>query len=106
MIRVIYTWTVQEGREQAFAEAWRAVTLAIRTTVDGARGSLLLRDPEAPQRFTAIARWTSRDAWQNFQNSSWTDPAVIAHVEVMRGAMTGPRTQAVHDEVDDLTVTD
>lgn len=107
MIRVIYTWTVKPGHETAFADAWQAVTLAIRREVEGARGSLLLKDPEAPQRFTAIARWTSRAAWEAFQRQTgWSDPEVAAHAAIMREAMIGPRTQAVLDEVADLTVVD
>ncbi|HEY0138895.1 MAG TPA: antibiotic biosynthesis monooxygenase, partial [Nannocystis sp.] len=62
MIRVVYRWSVVPGQEEAFIAAWRAVTLILRERVEGARGSLLLRDPQAPQELTAVARWTSRDA--------------------------------------------
>lgn len=106
MIRVVYTFPVRPGHEQTFAAAWHAVTAAIRAHVEGARGSLLLRDPTAPHEFTAIARWTSRTAWEAFQSSAWSDPTVAADVQAMRDAISGPRSQTIYEEVDDLTVTD
>ena len=103
MIRVVYRWSVVAGQEQAFVAAWRAVTLILRERVEGARGSLLLRDPEAPQEFTAVARWTSRAALAAFRGAPPEDPALAAHAAVLRAAAS-KRSEAVLDELEDLTL--
>jgi len=103
MIRVVYRWTVTPGQEDTFVTAWREVTAILRAQVEGARGSLLLRDPEAPQEFTAVARWTSRAALLAFRAGPPVDQALARHAAVMR-ATAVRQSEAVLDELDDLTV--
>ena len=106
MIRVIYHWTVTQGQEEAFAAAWHAITLTLRERVAGCHGSLLLRDAGSPQEFVAIARWTSRAAWQAFHDAPLRDAALAEHSATMRTAADKPRTQVFYEELDELTVTD
>lgn len=105
MIRVVYRWTVAPGQEDAFVTAWREVTAILRAQVGGARGSLLLRDPEAPQEFTAVARWTSRAALLAFRaGPPPEDQALARHAAVMRAAVVRRSEVVVLDELEDLTV--
>jgi heme-degrading monooxygenase HmoA len=67
MIRVMYRWIVKPGQEQVFAQAWTQGTKVIRSTVKGARGSLLLQSRKNPCEFVAIARWASVDDWRAFR---------------------------------------
>ena len=41
MIRILYSWRVKPGSEEAFVRAWTRGTCTIRETVRGANGSLL-----------------------------------------------------------------
>lgn len=70
MVRVVYEWQVAEGDFAPFVREWRRATRAIRTTVAGARGSFLLRDPDDPTSVLTIARWDSLEAWQVFWRSA------------------------------------
>ena len=103
MIRVMYTWTVRPGQEEAFTAAWVGITRFMRAHVEGARGSLLVRSAEDPQAFVAIARWTSRAAWEASHANSPADPELLAHAKVMRAAAERPHTQVFYEEVCDLT---
>ena len=67
MIRVMYRWTVTPGQEHVFAQAWTQGTKIIRSTVKGARGSLLLQSRKNPCEFVAIARWSSVEDWRAFR---------------------------------------
>ena len=64
MIRAIYRWHIQPGKEEAFVSAWMEGTQCIRAHVRGAHGSLLLRNHGNPLEFIAIARWESLHDWQ------------------------------------------
>ncbi|MFY0532118.1 antibiotic biosynthesis monooxygenase family protein [Nannocystis pusilla] len=98
----MYCWKVKPGQEEAFAAAWSQVTRWIRTHVPGARGSVLLRSAEDPHEFVAIARWTSRAAWEAFPGTEASE--LQAHRQTMRETAERSRPAAFFEEVDDLTV--
>lgn len=104
MIRVMYGWKVKPGQEEAFAASWRAVTRWIRAHAPGARGSLLVRSADDPHEFVAVARWTSRAAWEAYQASDRQDPELLAHAQVMRATAERSRPTAFFEEVSDLTL--
>jgi heme-degrading monooxygenase HmoA len=100
MIRVMYRWKVHPGQEDVFAKAWTQGTKAIRATVKGARGSLLLQSRKDPCEFVAIARWSSVDDWRAFRRG---EPP---NLESFRAAAAVSQLQAVEplSEVRDLRV--
>lgn len=66
MIRIIYTWRVAPENIDAFQDAWRQATTTIRDSVEGARGSFMLRETDDPGKVLTVARWDSLDAWKAF----------------------------------------
>ena len=78
MIRVVYRFRVHPGAEHAFVDAWAKLTEVALERVPGALGSVLLRDPEDPGSYVAVARWGSRDAWQAFRSPPPLDMALSA----------------------------
>lgn len=66
MIRVIYRWNVQPENFEKFKQAWSVATNRIHETIDGARGSLMLRADEDSSVVLTIARWDSIEAWKSF----------------------------------------
>ncbi|MDC0722908.1 antibiotic biosynthesis monooxygenase family protein [Nannocystis bainbridge] len=104
MIRVMYWWKVEPGQEDAFAAAWSQVTRWIREHKPGARGSLLLRSAEDPHEFVAIARWTSREAWE--ASPQLDDAEMQVHRQTMRTTAERSRPAVFFEEVADLTVSD
>src|SRR5262245_51164292 len=75
MLRVIYRWRVKAGEEDVFIRAWTQGTVAIRTLVKGAGGSLLMRSRCDPSEFMALACWTSYEDWQAFAAHTSAPPA-------------------------------
>jgi heme-degrading monooxygenase HmoA len=100
MIRIMYRWKVHPGQEGVFAQAWTQGTKLIRTTVRGARGSLLLQSRTNPGVFVAIARWSNIEDWQAFRRGKPPD------LESFRIAAAISELQAVEpfSEVRDLRV--
>ena len=100
MIRVMYRWKVTPGQENVFAKAWTQGTKAIRSTVKGARGSLLLQSRKNPCEFVAIARWASVEDWRAFRRG---EPP---NLESFRTAAAVSQLQAIEplSEVRDLRV--
>ena len=57
MFAVVYRFDVKDGHDEAFVEAWAAVTEGLKE-VAGTHGSCLHRTQEGP--YIAYARWSSR----------------------------------------------
>jgi len=100
MIRVVYRWKVKPGHEDVFVKAWVRGTKVIRTTVKGARGSLLLHSQKNPSEFLAIALWDSLDDWRTFRRGERPD------LESFRAVAAVSKLQSVEpfSEVRDLRV--
>lgn len=62
MFVVIYRWRIQPGREQDFIAQWRSIT--DRGHAAGSGGSSLFKDGSGV--WVAIARWSSREARDDF----------------------------------------
>ena len=77
MMRVVYRWQVEAGKEEVFAKAWAVGTKAIRSKITGARGSLLLQKRTDPPTFVGIARWLSLEDWQAFRRGKRPSPAAF-----------------------------
>jgi heme-degrading monooxygenase HmoA len=103
MIRVIYRWRVAPPEQDAFVAAWTAATHSIRERVEGARGSLLLRDAQDPEVFLAVARWTGRQAWEAFRKAPSVDPDATA---ALRGLAASSEVLGLYDELSELTEPD
>jgi heme-degrading monooxygenase HmoA len=73
MIRAVYRWQVKPGYEDVFVQAWVQGTRAIRATVKGARGSVLLQHHTNPSAFLAVARWDSFEDWWAFRQGEPPD---------------------------------
>ncbi len=67
----VYTlgiWTVKNGREADFVDAWRNV--ADRTKSDFPEGTAtLLRDRDQPNRFISFGPWESLDQIEQWRSS-------------------------------------
>lgn len=74
MLRVVYRWQVEAGKEKVFAKAWAQGTKAIRLKIKGARGSLLLQKRTDPPTFVGIARWLSLEDWKAFRRGKRPSP--------------------------------
>ena len=74
MMRVVYRWQVEAGKEEVFAKAWATGTKAIRSKIKGARGSLLLQKRTDPPTFVGIARWLSLEDWKAFRRGKRPSP--------------------------------
>lgn len=100
MIRIMYRWKVNPGQEVVFAKAWTQGTKVIRSTVKGARGSLLLQSRKNPCEFVAIARWASVEDWRAFRRGGQPN------LESFRTAAAVSQLQAIEplSEVRDLRV--
>ena len=97
-MRVLYRWRLKPGEEDAFAGAWAQATKTIRSKVQGARGSMLLRSRRDPAEFIATARWDGFQDWQAFTQSDPADPEAF-RVMSAAGQMLSAE---VFDEVEDL----
>ena len=100
MIRVIYRWRVPAEEHDAFVAAWTAATHSIRERVQGARGSLLLRDADDADVFLAVARWTDRAAWEAFRKAPSVDPDATA---ALRRVGAESEVVGLYDELSELT---
>ena len=66
MFRVVYEWKVPVEQQQAFQAIWRTTTETIHSTVEGALGSFMLRSSDDPEKILTVAKWHSRQHWQQF----------------------------------------
>lgn len=73
MIRVVYRWQVKPGHEDVFVQAWLRGTQAIRATVKGVRGSVLLQNQDNPSAFMAITQWAKLEDWWAFRQGAALD---------------------------------
>lgn len=78
MFAVIYQWKVAPGDEQAFLEAWEALTHRLRDE-RGALGSRLHRSDDG--RFVAYAQWPDRQAWEDSRAAGPVDETLSARME-------------------------
>ncbi len=67
VVQVHYRWRVDAAQHESFVTAWRAETLATRSSRPGARGSVLLTSTADPRVLVATAFWDSLDAWERSQ---------------------------------------
>lgn len=70
MIRVIYRWKVEAGKEEQFRAAWKKATTTIRDQNPAARGSFFLQNHQDPTELLTVARWDSFEDWQAFWKGS------------------------------------
>lgn len=98
MIRVIYKWKVEEGDVSKFKKAWKEATTTIKNSVQGARGSILLRDYKNITQFITMARWDSFDDWQSF----WNGPTPV-QMKAMH-ELAERLSVECHEEIEDFTV--
>ena len=98
MIRVVYEWRVGKAEQAQFVVEWQRATTTIRASVDGARGSTLLRSRDDPDVFLSIARWESAEHWLLF----WKDPERTEMREMH--ALAERLSVAAYEEIGDFTV--
>jgi heme-degrading monooxygenase HmoA len=103
MIRVLYSFQIKPGLEKDFVVAWEQVTRTIRTTVKGARGSLLTRDAGDPQQYVGIARWETMADFQRYRETGLSGSAAA---KAMKETLDGGVAIQVVEEVTDLTLYD
>jgi heme-degrading monooxygenase HmoA len=75
VLRVLYHWNVEPQDAREFGEAWAEVTLAMRRTHPGARGSALMQSRSDERLFVAMAEWTSLAEWQATRGATPAAPA-------------------------------
>jgi len=66
MFRVIYEWRVPVDKMDEFQHVWRAATESIHESVEGALGSFMLQSSDTPEKVLTIAKWNSREDWEQF----------------------------------------
>jgi heme-degrading monooxygenase HmoA len=75
MFCVIYRWRLKPGTEDAFVQAWRRLTRAIRER-RGGLGSRLHRGGDG--LWVAYAQWPDRAAWEAASLRDSADPEAAA----------------------------
>lgn len=93
----MYQFRVEAGKAEAFEAAWAAMTHAIRDSQDGARGSQLMRDPEDPTRYVALATWESVAHWQNARSQPSANPEAGQQMRAVCKALSTDVFQLVTD---------
>jgi len=66
MFRVIYEWRVPADKMDKFQNVWRSATESIHESVEGALGSFMLQSSDTPEKVLTIAKWNSREDWEQF----------------------------------------
>lgn len=77
------TWTVKEGHEDDFVDAWKDFVLWAKEQ-PGSRQFQLLRDVEDPRRFLSFAPWDSfeaQHAWKETDEFATRMRRVREHVD-------------------------
>lgn len=69
MIRIVYRWNVPPENQEAFIAAWNKTTVAIRETINGAKGSELLVGQDDSNLILTIANWDELEQWRDFMKS-------------------------------------
>jgi heme-degrading monooxygenase HmoA len=95
VIRVLYRWRVAAEEARRFPSWWHEGTERIRSTYQGALGSMLLRAHDDQEVFVGIARWESVEALQAFRRAA--GPIVFEGAEL--------ESISIFEELDDLTIT-
>jgi heme-degrading monooxygenase HmoA len=101
VIRAIYRWHVQPGKEDTFVAAWMQGTQAIRDTIKGAQGSVLLRSHHQPAEFIAVARWESLEDWQAFGHAQIPAPEAFERLSAVSTLVSTEVGDEILDLVDD-----
>jgi heme-degrading monooxygenase HmoA len=76
----VYKMSIEPGKEKSFTDAWLKATIAITGKIKGARGSLLMKDPQATSRFVEIVRWESMQDWRAFIAADPADPEAFEKI--------------------------
>lgn len=97
MIRVVYRWTVDPQQVDAFVAAWWEATRYIQQAWPDAQGSVLLKSHLEANVYLAVARWKSKEAWTASREAESVVPAAV--IERMIGAIAGPNSYEILDEV-------
>jgi heme-degrading monooxygenase HmoA len=97
MIRAIYQWQVKTGYEAVFVKAWVQGTKAIRATVKGARGGVLLQSRTNPSAFLAVSWWDSFEDWWAFRQGEPPDPEAFRIVSTVSDLSSVEAFYETHD---------
>ena len=95
MIRVVYRWQVEPKDFEAFRETWRTTTNRIHETVPGALGSFMLRSFENEAEVITVARWESRQAWEQFWGNQ--DPEAMQAMRVLGERLSAEAFEEIED---------
>lgn len=98
MFAILYRWTLKPGTEEAFREAWKAMTESIKVHY-GTGGSRLHRTDDGA--FLAYAIWPSREQWEAAGNLLSTNPEAGAR---MRSCIEQSLPITPLEVVDDLLI--
>lgn len=85
MIRVIERWRIRHGMDEKFRAAWERAAKAVKASVDGARGTMLLQSGDDPTEYIAFGRWESLEQWNNFRRGAHPDPGAADQVKKWAG---------------------
>lgn len=72
MFHVIYRWSVPSENKTSFLECWEQTTNHIHQTIDGALGSFCIEAMDDPEILMTIAKWHSREQWEDFIGTAKT----------------------------------
>jgi heme-degrading monooxygenase HmoA len=81
-------WTVTEGKEEEFIEAWRDWLRWSSQNIAGFVSATLIRDTDDPRHFVSFSPWqdgASRDAWKASAGFAEKIRAVQALCDDFRG---------------------
>jgi heme-degrading monooxygenase HmoA len=103
MIRVLYSYQVKAGQEKDFTDAWTRVVRTIKTTCNGARGSMLTRDYNDHQQYIAVERWATAQDFKKFHDVGLAGSAAA---KALAATLDMPVAIQIVEEISDLTVYD
>jgi heme-degrading monooxygenase HmoA len=106
MIRILYSWRVKSGAEETFVRAWTRGTCIIRETIQGANGSLLLRDQNDPSIFIAMAHWDNLEDYRAFRHNPFPDPESYRIVKSLSTFVSATICNEVQDLYPSITKID
>ena len=76
-------WTVEEGRETEFVDAWRELAEWSLATIPGAGWARLLQDRERPNVFLSFGPWDDLNAVQEWRSHE----GFVERIGNMRGLL-------------------